>query len=580
MSSTSNEMYKAISLSGAHKWNVIAGTGGGGAGAWGAITGTLSDQTDLQSALNGKQSSLVSGTNIKTVNGNSLVGSGDVAVGSTNSNVGSGYRLAVQNTNNIKSLTPGQFVKIDSTSSTNTLGIDSTTFPFFIPTVPDIPTLESKGISDNNQFILKDVGIFEYRASGTPDGSSSFAANGGGIWLLVTNNVGPSTFSDLAQLAGTITDNNKWVKFGTAIIRFSTVTNNDGTQVYRKQGQSFTWTTVDQPWNNNDTHRKLFTDTAISSGASGIQVNFANTRAVIYGSINMDESLAQFGMVGGGTIANANADFRVFKQENHTYQFTDAQITSLNAGTEITLSKRNSSTNAYIYTGTWDDTKLKYDASTGLFTLRSFGVNSWTRDASSMSPIIEWAGADSMYWARPVIETRDMTESSGTVNWPLSTAWQKKFYLVNHLGQIRTTALRSTDNLNIIQNGVWEHVPHAAADGRAAADFQKNIFVSSGGTLRNYWCLFIMEIWADTYNVTGSSDIMVHWQQFRNGSGIATSYRLQEATLANYSDAVDIYTGSALQFRDSSPQKYYRLYATVGGVESLVTSFNRKLPAR
>lgn len=61
-----------------------------------------------------KQATLLSGTNIKTINGSSLLGSGDLTVGNTNTSIGSAFRVAVNGTNNVKSLKAGTNVSLDS----------------------------------------------------------------------------------------------------------------------------------------------------------------------------------------------------------------------------------------------------------------------------------------------------------------------------------------------------------------------------------------------------------------------------------------------------------------------------------
>jgi hypothetical protein len=74
-----------------------------------------------------KQATLVSGTNIKTVNGSSLLGSGDLALsGSTNTSIGGGHKVAVNSTNNIKSLKAKYAVNLDSLISGEVgIGADS-----------------------------------------------------------------------------------------------------------------------------------------------------------------------------------------------------------------------------------------------------------------------------------------------------------------------------------------------------------------------------------------------------------------------------------------------------------------------
>ncbi len=92
----------------------ISGSGGG---TWGSITGTLSSQTDLWAQLQSKFNN-PTGTTSQMIRGDGSLG--PIPAGNTNSNVGAGYRLAIPNTNNIKTFAPGWGMLYD-TITTNTI---------------------------------------------------------------------------------------------------------------------------------------------------------------------------------------------------------------------------------------------------------------------------------------------------------------------------------------------------------------------------------------------------------------------------------------------------------------------------
>jgi hypothetical protein len=107
----------------------------------------------------------------------------------TNSNIGSGYRLAVPNTNNIKTLFAGIDVLIDSTTNTNALTIhaDTTTGANKLATQGDIdravlastPTLQTVtnagNTTDKTIRVLNPAGAFIVQ---TPIGQASVSING------------------------------------------------------------------------------------------------------------------------------------------------------------------------------------------------------------------------------------------------------------------------------------------------------------------------------------------------------------------------------------------------------------------
>jgi len=95
--------------------------------------------------------------------------------GSTNTSVGSGYKVAIDATNNIKSLTGGYGITLDSATS-NQVGIKADTatlFPAVRATIPAGSTINKVGqdffISNDSLFLKDEANIYDYGATAGGD---------------------------------------------------------------------------------------------------------------------------------------------------------------------------------------------------------------------------------------------------------------------------------------------------------------------------------------------------------------------------------------------------------------------------
>ena len=143
------------------------------------------------------------------------------------------------------------------------------------------------------------------------------------------------------------------------------------------------------------------------------------------------------------------------------------------------------------------------------------------------------------------------------------------FYLVDSTNKIVTGNLQSTDVVTVMfGRPVTTPIPAQTVN---SVLYPSDIYTPGS----NYWITAVFKLWFRAYPENSTTNKMI-WRNYKIGSNYATSYRITRAALSTPGTETTIYTGSAFACTDASAtsgvQYIYRMYATVLGVESLVTN--------
>lgn len=144
------------------------------------------------------------------------------------------------------------------------------------------------------------------------------------------------------------------------------------------------------------------------------------------------------------------------------------------------------------------------------------------------------------------------------------------FYLIENLtNNIVTGNLSSTDVVVI-------SIPRSTSVAIPAQTVSSNLFPSDIYTSSaNYWLRASFELWFRAYPHKTTTNETI-WQQYRVGANIATNYRITRATMASPAVETTLFNGFGFSYTDNTAatgvRYIYRMYATVSGVENLITN--------
>jgi len=143
------------------------------------------------------------------------------------------------------------------------------------------------------------------------------------------------------------------------------------------------------------------------------------------------------------------------------------------------------------------------------------------------------------------------------------------FYLVDSTNKIVTGNLQSTDVVAVMfGRPVTTPIPAQTVN---SVLYPSDIYTSGS----NYWITAVFKLWFRAYPENSTTNKMI-WRNYKIGSNYASNYRITRATLAAPGTETNIFNGYGFSCTDtgatSGVQYIYRMYATVSGVEAIVTN--------
>lgn len=433
--------------------------------------------------------------------------------------------------------------------------------------VADTTALSTVSGANFKRVLVNGVGLFVYLSSGTANGTTIFAASGGGVWslglsiqqftdaiagIVPASGGGSTNFlrADGTWSAppggggGSVTEqaivdalkqrptpnfsfptndgNAEFVVFSTGIFR------PDGTFSH---GVDISWTML----GSSDGHSSSFFKGAIGNAFNEFEVQFPNVKRVMVTLCGLDETFAKFILSNGPSSGLTESRFKVFVPKVAGVRLVGDGAggwTKIGDGSLLDISTQQgdgsfhfniSSVDAAISSDIYDKIPIVYN-----------GPNRYT--------IRQKFSALGIYNRGFFLEKPD---GSGSLTTPPTSSDMVIMGLGIDSIQV---------NMKYWQNG-------------------HNNWMAGG--LVNFWVFGMFEAWM-VGGARSTTEIQLKWQAYPS----ATSYKLFRATNPAFTGETQIYSGTAFNFLDSGRTAntiyYYKLKAVVSGVDTDVTTWNSK----
>lgn len=295
-----------------------------------------------------------------------------------------------------------------------------------------------------------------------------------------------------------------------------------------------TWEFLDTT--SNGVHGKKYGFDSVNASGNVIQVHYAPTKFIISFLVTPDESLAVSTVQVGSSVLTSRADIYAYRLTMNAGKLTGDTTTWTNSGLSLSVNS--------------------YNTSTGL---------------TSITPTVS---GGTILGASNEVEGTQISYV-GTNNYRIRRQYSGLggligFYLVENLtNNIVTGNLSSTDVVSImVARPTTTPIPAQTVN---SVLYPSDIYTAGA----NYWVRAAFELWFRAYPLNNTTNATI-WQAYKIGSNFATNYRITRATLAAPTVETDIFNGYGFYAEDTTAtagvQYIYRMYATVLGVESLVTN--------